>query len=102
MDINYINLVDLKDVSKKNDLILIIVKEENQVFKMMKAQVLKIQPLYKDFKYFIIDEVSASMFFNKEFYVFPQVVITRKDNLIGCIRGFRKTNAITSLIDLNF
>ena len=102
MDINYINLNELKDVIKNNNLILIVIKEEDQVFKMMKAQLNKIKSYYSQFKYFIIKDEYASNYFEKEFKVFPQIIITKRNNIISTIRGFRKTNILTNIIEVNF
>lgn len=103
MEITYINNNELKTIIKNNDLILIVTNDENQVFKMMYAQLLKIKSFYKEkFKYFIVNDVVASNILHENITIFPQLLILRKENIVGCIRGFRKVTVPCHLIDLNF
>lgn len=103
MNINYINEYELEEIISTNNTILIVKKEEDQVFKMMKAQVSKLRNFYKDkFKYFVIDDEVANKVLNLNFTIFPELVIMKKTSVVGCIRGFRKVDVPSKLIELNF
>lgn len=103
MNLNNINEFELKNIMINHDTILIVKKDEDQVFKMMEAQVCKLRNYYQDkFKYFIIDSEVARNVLKQCFNIFPQLVILKKSDVVASIRGFRKVEIPSKVIELNF
>lgn len=101
MNVPYINKNELSHVSKDYNTILVVVNEEDQMFKMTCAQVLKLKDYYKDrFKYFVVKKEDISCFLHRTFTVFPQIIIMNKANPVAFIRGFRSTKEINRTIEL--
>lgn len=103
MELPYINNMELNNITKEYDTILIVVNEEDQMFKMTKGQVIRIKDHYKDrFKYFIIRKEELSFYLKRTFEVLPQLVLMKKNTPVAILRGFRSTKEINKVLELSF
>lgn len=103
MSLDVITSKELKHVIKDNDALIIVYKNTDQMLSMLEGQVLRLKNLYHDkFKYFKIKEDDLSLVIDKTFTILPQVIIFKKEKPIAYVRGFRKLEELSKIINLSF
>lgn len=98
-----INGKQLMLIVKKYNTILLVYENENQLLKMMKAQLNKIRKIYNDeFKYYLIHRKDIENILKSTISTFPQLVIMEKDKVVAFMYGFRQIKEVIKTIEFNF